>query len=135
MADPNKTTIVIAHRLSTIRNASRIAVINHGRVCELGTHEELMALGGHYHRLQSLQSLDDDAKKKMKAKKLDLKDDVLPDSSKIQQPEDDEEAKEHEKDNAKKARALSKGDAVYFLIGTIGAILAGLMFPGWGVSI
>jgi subfamily B ATP-binding cassette protein MsbA len=53
-----RTSIVIAHRLSTIHNADRIIVIDHGRVAEQGTHEELLAQGGIYAKLIQMQSVD-----------------------------------------------------------------------------
>jgi ATP-binding cassette subfamily B protein len=48
-----RTTIVIAHRLSTVRDADQIVVLDHGRVAEIGRHEELLARGGRYALLVS----------------------------------------------------------------------------------
>jgi ABC-type multidrug transport system fused ATPase/permease subunit len=50
------TTILISHRFSTVRHAGRICVLEHGRVVELGSHDELMAAGGRYRTMFELQA-------------------------------------------------------------------------------
>ena len=56
-AKKGRTCITIAHRLSTIHDAEKIAVIRHGKVDELGTHDELMTLKGQYHKLYTAQEM------------------------------------------------------------------------------
>ena len=52
-----RTSFVIAHRLSTIKNADEICVMHEGRIVERGRHEELLALGGYYKKLNDMQAL------------------------------------------------------------------------------
>ena len=54
----NRTSIVIAHRLSTIQKADKIVVMQKGEIVEQGTHEELIALTGTYHKLVTMQSFE-----------------------------------------------------------------------------
>jgi len=55
-----RTTIFISHRVSTVRNADRIAVLHTGRIVELGTHDELLALNGYYSDLYNKQLLEEE---------------------------------------------------------------------------
>ena len=58
----DRTTLVIAHRLSTVQKANKIAVIKDGQVVEMGSHKELLAKGGEYTKLYSVQFAEDSAR-------------------------------------------------------------------------
>jgi ATP-binding cassette subfamily B (MDR/TAP) protein 1 len=136
MQSKDHTIIVIAHRLSTVRNADRIAFIAHGGVKEFGSHDELMEKPhGRYKRLVESQkrgSVIDAA-----ALKHSLKDFSKNDDEKEDDEKEGTESKVEEKGkvafNAKRAREMAKPDASYMLLGSIGALLAGGVFPVWYV--
>mmetsp|Transcript_454 Transcript_454/g.660 ORF Transcript_454/g.660 Transcript_454/m.660 type:complete len:1344 (-) Transcript_454:155-4186(-) len=133
MQSKNQTIIVIAHRLSTIEGADRIAVIADGVLKEIGGHEDLMAKpNGRYRRLVEFQSMTGTEKKNTMKAVDDDDEDHLIDTSEHHLAETEDE-KEKEKKQSNRARLMAKDDYGLFFIGSIGAILAGLVFPGWGV--
>jgi len=72
-----RTVFVIAHRLSTVRNATRIAVLEQGRITEIGTHEELIEQSGTYRRLHDLQFRTDSVDVAIAAEAEDLPAEML----------------------------------------------------------
>ena len=135
MRSKNQTIIVIAHRLSTIQDADRIAVIADGVLQEIGSHNELIQKpNGRYKRLVTFQDMTGNEKKKTIDSKDDDDDDHLIDVSVHGNDEEEDEDKKKAKIQSKRAKVLAKEDLGLFFVGAIGAILAGLVFPGWGVS-
>lgn len=141
MADKSLVTIVIAHRLSTIRGADKIAYVSHGKVREVGTYEELMAKpNGHYRRLEALQTMDQtENRTEILQNKKEFKDEKKHEDEKKEGDEKDVTVelevtvdKEKIKANQKRARELAKDEYYLFAIGSFGAILHGLIFPGQG---
>jgi len=142
-----QTTIVIAHRLSTVRHADRIAVIEAGRVREIGTHDELMEkANGKYRRLIQLQSLEGEQKfleeideERQSHRKKSTKKKVEEDTEEGNEDDDENASTKSSidddlaKEYAKRARSMGKADIPLFFVGSIGAILAGVMFPAWGI--
>merc|ERR1712232_1028025 len=149
MEDKSLVTIVIAHRLSTIRGADKIAYISHGKVRESGTYEELMAKpNGHYRRLEELQSLDrTETRATILQNKKGFKDEdkkdkeeegkTMNEEGNEEEKEEDEKAKKEaeklkSKENQNRARSLAKAEVPLYVIGSLGAALHGLIFPGQG---
>jgi len=133
MQSKDQTIIVIAHRLSTIVGADRIAVIADGLLKEIGGHNALMAKpNGRYKRLVEFQSMTGTEKKSTMKALDEEEEDRLVDTSEHHIAETGEE-KEQEKVQSNRARLMAKDDYGLFFIGSIGAILAGLVFPCWGI--
>jgi len=134
MASSEHTTIVIAHRLSTIRNVDRIAFIAGGKVLEYGSHDVLMANShGRYKRLVDAQSRGANTENQSLKKRMDDK--SADDGGDAEKPDFEAELEELEQKafSITRARAMSKPDVTFMFLGAIGAIMAGGVFPSWGV--
>lgn len=132
MADKKLITIVIAHRLSTIRGASKIAYVDHGKVREIGTYDELMAKPhGLYKRLETLQSMDQglDRKSILDTKAMYEIADAAEEEKKKDEDVIDKEVVDDEtaKKNQTKAKQLARDQYTLYFIGSIGAFLQGIM--------
>lgn len=141
MQSRERTCIVIAHRLSTIRNADRIAYIGDGRVKEIGSHDELMEkANGKYKRLVETQGRTastlmhgaSSSKKKKKKKGNEEEEEEDEEDSQVNFEKQIEEA-ELGAFNLSRARRLAAPDTLYYIIGALGALMAGSVFPSWGL--
>jgi ATP-binding cassette subfamily B (MDR/TAP) protein 1 len=134
MESKNQTVVVIAHRLSTIKNADRIAVVADGVIKEIGSHDYLMSIpDGQYKRLVEYNAIGGDKTKIVKKKAVTNDDDDDATDTESNVDKDGELDKEIAKEVSNRAKVLGRNDWGLFFIGGIGAILAGLVFPGWGV--
>ena len=131
MESRSQTVIVIAHRLSTIRNADTIAYVGNGKVLEYGSHDELIAKPhGLYKRLFDSS--------KMKATLTTLNASKADANESTEEEEEIDWENEIEKEQAKafdaaRARGLASPDAFFIMVGSIGAVIAGGVFPSWGL--
>lgn len=133
MASKEHTTLVIAHRLSTIKDVDRIAFIAGGKVLEYGSHKELYELNGRYRRLVDTQN-----------RHSSVTADILRKGDDRNAKDDDDDSVEADFEaemeeavkssfSMKRARDMAGPDALYMMIGAMGAVFAGGVFPAWGI--
>lgn len=142
MKSPDHTVIVIAHKLSSICDcADRIAVVGHGRVLEIGSHNELVAKErGHYKRLLEAQ------KRNTSLESLETPGTLAEDAEEEDEPNDPSSVEKSalakdgdttnltaEKSLAQRARKMATPDLVFLAIGSIGAIMVGATYPVLGL--
>lgn len=153
-ASKNRTTIVIAHRLSTIKNADKIVVMESGKIIEEGTHESLMAKGGHYSELVRVQQLKTTKGNGAVEEKIveKVKEAVVEDAVAINVPEkelkegDEKELTDEEKERIRLQEVVKKNKTPLLrvlkmqsreywalIIGIIGAGGSGALLPIFGV--
>lgn len=126
------TTIVIAHRLSTVRNADRIAYIGGGQVLEIGSHDELMSIKrGRYRRLVETQTRESNINlSTLREIMIGNTVDILKIDKSSQADASDCIEVTVNQSYGKAARSMALEDWKSILVGAIGAIFAGGVFPG-----
>jgi ATP-binding cassette subfamily B (MDR/TAP) protein 1 len=130
MASKERTTIVIAHRLSTIQSSDRIAFIAKGTVLECASHDDLMKLNGRYRRLVDSQNRSNEISANMlrMSTKSNADDDEEEDADVSSVADEAEE----QASTGQIARRMAIPDTKYMVLGGIGAVFAGAVFPAWG---
>jgi len=66
-----RTTLMVAHRLSTLRKANKIIVVDRGKILEMGTPQELLAMKGKYYKLVQIQTMTEEIKKAKEEERFD----------------------------------------------------------------
>ena len=134
MQSREHTTLVIAHRLSTIASADKIAFIADGKVLEYGTPGELLQKKhGRYKRLVESQKRGATLESLLAKQKKDDTEDEEEAEKEEEEVKKEEEEEEIKAFDAKRARQLASPDVSYMMLGSIGAIMAGGVFPVWGI--
>ncbi len=128
------TTIIIAHRLSTVKESDKIAVINKGKIQEIGSHNELMSKNGAYKRLINAQNVS--GKVQDEEKKQEKETSQIGKQYEKEGEEKDDEKEQEEEDleisnNSIMARAFkyNRSEILYIIIGLFGAAMAGSAWP------
>lgn len=134
MESRDHTTLVIAHRLSTIASADKIAFIAEGKVLEYGTPSELLQKKhGRYRRLVESQKRGATLEQLLAKQKKDGKEEEDDEEKVDEDAKKEEEEEETKAFDAKRARQLAAPDVSFMLLGSVGAIMAGGVFPVWGI--
>ena len=128
------TTIIIAHRLSTVKDSDKIAVLNKGKIQEIGNHDELMKLNGAYKRLINAQNVSGTVQNGSSSQ--DREDKQTEEKRELGKSEDKDDGEKTEEDenmpnNAVFSRAFkyNKSEGLYIFIGLVGAAMAGSAWP------
>lgn len=129
------TTVVIAHRLSTVKDTNQIAVLNKGKIEEIGTHQELLRKNGAYKRLIQAQEVTGKVQERSESNGESKKEVEVGEEVENEDEENTAEEGTSSEDNyltkriAARAFGYNKSEAIYIILGLIGAAMAGSAWP------